>query len=53
MQRCAPTAPTGSIPRGDIEEALGRVPLANTVAVQHLFGPSYIYAVLMGPKESG
>jgi hypothetical protein len=39
-----------NIPRGHIEEALSLVPLANTVAVQHLFGPSYIYAVLMDPR---
>jgi Zn ribbon nucleic-acid-binding protein len=35
------------IPRTHFEEALGLVPLKNTVVVQHLYGPSYIYALLM------
>jgi hypothetical protein len=35
------------IPRSHVEEALDLVPLANTVPVQHLFAPSYIYAILM------
>lgn len=39
-----------SIPRRHIEEALALVPLANTKPVQHLYGPSYIYAVLMDPR---
>lgn len=38
------------IPRAHFEEALGLVPLENTVPVQHLRGPSYIYAVLMDPR---
>jgi hypothetical protein len=36
-----------AIPRSHWEQALALVPLSKTVAVQHLFGPSYIYAVLM------
>lgn len=35
------------IPRKHFAEALQFVPLTNTVAVQHLFGPSYLYALLM------
>jgi hypothetical protein len=38
------------IPRGHFEEALGLVPLENAVPVQHLRGPSYIFAVLMDPR---
>jgi hypothetical protein len=30
--------------------APGLVPLENTVPVQHLRGPSYIYAILMDPR---
>lgn len=36
-----------NIPRAHLEEAVGLLPLQNTVPVQHLRGPSYIYAVLM------
>lgn len=35
------------IPRSHWSQALELVPLENTVPVQHLFGPSYIYAILM------
>lgn len=38
------------IRRADIEEALDLVPLANTVPVQHLNAPSYIYAILMDDR---
>ena len=38
------------IPRNHLAEALSLVPLASTVPVQHLFGPSYIYAVLMDER---
>jgi len=33
-----------------LEEALGLVPLKNTVPVQHLYAPSYIYAILMDER---
>lgn len=36
-----------NIPRAHFEEALQLLPLENTVPVQHLRGPSYIYAILM------
>ena len=39
-----------NIPRSHIEEALDLVPLKNTVVVQHLFAPSYIYAILMDDR---
>ena len=35
------------IPRKHFGEAQAFVPLKNTVVVQHLYGPSYIYALLM------
>lgn len=35
------------IPRKHFEEALNYLPLKDTTAVQHLFGPSYVYALLM------
>ena len=38
------------VPHSHIDEALDLVPLENTVPVQHLFGPSYMYAVLMDPR---
>lgn len=36
-----------SIPKSHFAKALAEVPLENTVPVQHLRGPSYIYAILM------
>ena len=48
-----PSTTNRLIPRSDFEEALDCVPLANTVAVQHLQGPSYIYAILMDPRVRG
>jgi len=39
-----------AIPRKHIDEALDLVPLANTVPVQHLRAPSYIYAILMDDR---
>jgi hypothetical protein len=38
------------IPKSHFEEAFCLVPLANTVLIQHLRGPSYIYAVLMDSR---
>jgi hypothetical protein len=35
------------IPKSHFAEALGYVPLTSTVPVQHLRGPSYIFAILM------
>lgn len=38
------------IPRAHVAEALEQVPLGNTVPLQHLYGPSYLYAVLMDDR---
>src|SRR5262245_23653549 len=38
------------IPRTHLAQGLERVPLRNTTPVQDLFGPSYIYAILMDPR---
>jgi hypothetical protein len=35
------------IPKSHFEQALAFVPLSDTVLLQHLRGPSYIYAILM------
>jgi hypothetical protein len=39
------------ISRTAIEKALQRVPLENTVAVQDLSAPSYIYGILMDSRS--
>ena len=39
-----------NIPRSHFEDALELVPLESTVPVQHLRGPSYIYAILMDQR---
>ena len=41
------------VPRSHIEQALALVPLPNTVPVQHLRAPSYIYAILMDERIRG
>ena len=41
-----PSTTNQNIPRSHVEEASKLVPLSNTVPVQHLRGPSYIYAIL-------
>lgn len=38
------------IPRAHFERAWAIVPLENTVPLQSLQGPSYIYAILMDPR---
>lgn len=42
-----PSTTNRKLPRSDFEKALKLVPLPNTACVQHLQGPSYIYAILM------
>ena len=37
-------------PRSHFEEALALMPLKSTVPLQHLQGPSYIYAIMMDPR---
>lgn len=39
-----------NIPHVHLEEASRLLPLRNTVPVQHLRGPSYIYAILMDSR---
>ena len=39
-----------NIPREHFKQASRLLPLKNTVPVQHLRGPSYIYAVLMDER---
>lgn len=41
------------IPKKHFSEAIRHLPLFNTVPVQHLRGPSYIYAILMDKRISG
>jgi hypothetical protein len=39
-----------SIARSQFEKALEIVPLDDTTSIQHLQGPSYIYAILMDKR---
>lgn len=41
------------IPMSDFEKALSMYPLRDTTVVQHLQGPSYIYAILMDHRIIG
>ena len=41
-----------ALPKSHFEQAHGMVPLENTVPVQHLQGPSYLYAILMDRRIS-
>ena len=45
-----PSTVNQQIAKSDFEKALERVPLSNTVPVQDLRGPSYIYAILMDKR---
>jgi len=36
-----------ALPRSHFERAFAEVPLSSTVPVQHLHGPSYLFAILM------
>lgn len=42
-----------NIPRSHFEKALARWPCENTVPLQDLRGPSYIFAILKDPRISG
>lgn len=42
-----------NLPRSHVEAALALCPLPNTTCVQHLQGPSYLYAILMDPRVRG
>ena len=39
-----------NLPRAHFEQAFELVPLENTVPVQHLRGPSYLFAILMDDR---
>ncbi len=46
----SPDRTSQHIPKAHFERALAMVPLSDTVPLQNLRGPSYIYAVLMDPR---
>lgn len=48
-----PNRTNQSIPRSHFEKAAELLPLKNTVPVQDLRGPSYIYAILMDDRIRG
>ena len=48
-----PSTTNWQIPRNHFAEAIRLVPLANTVPVQHLYAPSYLYAILMDSRVRG
>lgn len=37
-------------PRRQLEEAYGLMPVESTKPLQHLYGPSYLYAILMDAR---
>ena len=39
-----------NIPKSHFEQALDLLPLQDTVPIQHLRGPSYIFSILMDPR---
>ncbi len=41
------------LPKAHFEQAWELMPLRSTVPVQHLRGPSYLYAILMDARISG
>lgn len=48
-----PSRTPQQIPRSEFAKALKLVPLSKTTPIQHLRGPSFIYAVLMDPRIKG
>ena len=45
-----PSTTNRLLSRSNFEQAYHLVPLKNTVPVQHLQGPSYIFAIMMDPR---
>jgi len=45
-----PSTTNRKLPRSEFDKALRLVPLLDTKPVQHLQGPSYIYAILMDKR---
>ncbi len=50
QDRIIPSRTDWFFPRNQIAEAVSLMPVANTVPLQHLYGPSYLYAMLMDPR---
>ena len=48
-----PSTTNQNLPKAEFEKALTHVPLANTVPLQALRGPSYLYAILMDKRIRG
>ena len=47
-----PSTTNQQLPKIQFKEATELLPLENTVPVQHLRGPSYLFAILMDPRIS-
>jgi hypothetical protein len=45
-----PNRTNQQIPKSHFEKALSLVPFANTAEIQHLRGPSFIYAILVDAR---
>lgn len=45
-----PSSANQNIPRSHFEQAYRLLPLESTVPLQHLRGPSYLYAILMDTR---
>ena len=45
-----PSTTRQNLPKSEFEKALVHVPLENTVPLQKLRGPSYLYAILMDKR---
>ena len=45
-----PSTTNQNLPKSAFADALDLVPLASTAPVQHLRGPSYLYAILMDAR---
>ena len=45
-----PNRTNRQLPRSQFGKALDFMPVENTVPLQHLQGPSYLYAILMDPR---
>lgn len=45
-----PSTTNQQLPKSHFEKSFKQVPLENTVGIQHLRGPSYIFAILMDER---
>lgn len=48
-----PSTTNRNLPKSEFGKALELVPLKDTVALQSMQGPSYLFAVLMDPRIRG